>query len=71
MEINQVKKMLLEAEKKGIRIVDVFNKVSRQKKADKFINANANDLNEKHKEQLKNVLVKFQKFLAENGAELV
>ena len=71
MKINQVKKMLLEAEKKGINLLSISEKLIRKKKADKFINENANHLNEKNKEQLKNVLVKFQKFLAENGAELV
>ena len=70
MESKEIK-VLKEAEKKGIKIFDVMNKVSRQKKADQFIEENANHLSKKHKEQLKNVLVKFQKFLSENGAELV
>lgn len=70
MKSNTIK-MLKEATKKGINLIDVVNKVSRQNKANKFIEENAKHLNKKQKEQLKNVLVNFQNFLAQNGAELV
>tara|TARA_R110001606_G_scaffold742_3_gene2923 strand:- start:1876 stop:2088 length:213 start_codon:yes stop_codon:yes gene_type:complete len=66
-----VKQIVDMAIKKNISIVDVADKLIRQKKADKFIEDNANHLNKKHKKELKNVLVKFQNFLSQNGAELV
>jgi len=70
MESKEIK-MLKEAEKKGFNILESINKVMRQNQADKFIQQNANHLSAKHKDQLKKVLVKFQNFLAENGAELI
>ena len=66
-----LKELKAELRKNNIHIVGSFNKVSRKIKADKFIKDEADQLSEKHKKQLKDVLVKFQNFLAKNGAELV
>jgi predicted Co/Zn/Cd cation transporter (cation efflux family) len=73
MTPEELKQKVEKAMKSGskISIVDSFNKVTRQGKAEKFINENANNLSSENQEKLKKVLVNFQDFLAKNGAELV